>query len=153
MSLRWLEIPAADSRIIDASHTRPASLDSRAPTPVQTPQPISLKKRKKTKPHNCSKEFNILAAYRPSSFSPPESTLTKPMGWENTKLLPSERLRRQLEEMEGEIMAKRRMKEYQARIGLSNGRQKAVRQEGRAKKRDDNEPSGYDVAITSESSS
>lgn len=54
--------------------------------------------------------------------------------------------------MEGEIMAKRRMKEYQARIGPGNGRQKAVRKEERAKKRDDNnELPGYDVAITSES--
>lgn len=130
-------------------HIRPAPLDSKAPTPVQKPQPIPPKKRKKAKPRNYDKELYILASYRPPSYSPPESTLTKPMGWENTNLLPSERLRRQLEEMEGEIMAKRRMKEYQARIGPGNGRQKAVRKEERAKKRDDNnELPGYDVAIT-----
>lgn len=54
--------------------------------------------------------------------------------------------------MEGEIMAKRRMREYQARVGSSNGRRKAVRREERVKKSDDDELPEYDVAISSESS-
>lgn len=54
--------------------------------------------------------------------------------------------------MEGEIMAKRRMREYQARVGSSNGRRKAVRKEENVKKSDDDELPGYDVAISSESS-
>lgn len=132
--------------------TRPAPSDSRAPTTLQTPQSKPSKKKKKTKPFNYDKAFNILAAYRPPSYSPPVSTLTEPRGWENSSLLPSERLRRQLEEMEGEIMAKRRMREYQARVGSSNGRRKAVRKEERVKKSGDHELPEYDVAISSESS-
>lgn len=49
-------------------------------------------------------------------------------------------------------MAKRRMREYQARVGSSNGRRKAVRKEESVKKSDDDEVPGYDVAISSESS-
>ncbi|KAE8543374.1 hypothetical protein D1P53_000079 [Cryptococcus gattii VGV] len=106
----------------------PAPPDSRAPTTLQTPQSKPPKKKKKTKPFNYDKAFNILAAYRPPSYSPP------------------------LEEMEGEIMAKRRMREYQAKVGSGNGRRKAVRKEGRIKKSDDDELPEYDVAISSESS-
>lgn len=49
-------------------------------------------------------------------------------------------------------MAKRRMREYQARVGSSNGRRKAVRKEERVKKSGDDELPEYDVAISSESS-